>query len=284
MNRFVESLLLGFPVPGIFLVQQPDKKLLVLDGQQRLKTLQSFFAGNFVLEGVVDAFAGRRYLDLSDEDRRLLDNTFIHATIVKYEPGSAEAIYQLFERLNTGGTNLYPHEIRVALYGGKLVDLVRDLNAHANWRNLYGDPSPRLKDHELILRFIALYYDGGKYERPLKTFLNSFTKDHRNLEGLQKSEIERVFGESCDALWGALGRGAFRLKNAINAALVDAVMIGMARRLAGKEPRPQAARVRDAHSCLLQNQEFLGAIGRATADEERVKQRLQIATDAFSGS
>jgi Protein of unknown function DUF262 len=45
MDRFIESLLLGFPIPGIFLVQQPDKSLLVLDGQQRLTTLQRFYAG-----------------------------------------------------------------------------------------------------------------------------------------------------------------------------------------------------------------------------------------------
>ncbi|MFD6803999.1 DUF262 domain-containing protein, partial [Streptomyces cyaneofuscatus] len=45
MDRFIESLLLGFPIPGIFLVQQPNKQLLVLDGQQRLRTLQRFFSG-----------------------------------------------------------------------------------------------------------------------------------------------------------------------------------------------------------------------------------------------
>ena len=46
MDRFIESLLLGYPIPGIFLVQQPDKKLLVLDGQQRLRTLQAFYSGS----------------------------------------------------------------------------------------------------------------------------------------------------------------------------------------------------------------------------------------------
>ncbi|KQP73962.1 hypothetical protein ASF40_00895 [Microbacterium sp. Leaf288] len=45
MDRFVESLLLGFPIPGLFLVRQQDKRYLVLDGQQRLKTLQAFHKG-----------------------------------------------------------------------------------------------------------------------------------------------------------------------------------------------------------------------------------------------
>jgi hypothetical protein len=83
-DRFVESLLLGYPVPGIFLVQQPDKKLLVLDGQQRLRTLQSFYGVNgmpgFALKDVADIFIGLRYDTLLPDQRRSLDNTFIHGT------------------------------------------------------------------------------------------------------------------------------------------------------------------------------------------------------------
>ena len=76
--------------------------------------------------------------------------------------------YQLFERLNTGGTNLYPQEIRVALFRGRLVDILREWNGDEHWRDLYGPLSPRLKDQELILRFLAFYLEADDYERPLK--------------------------------------------------------------------------------------------------------------------
>src|SRR5215831_5614099 len=214
MDRFVESLLLGYPVPGIFLVQQADKKLLVLDGQQRLRTLQAFYRGTigkdsvFKLESVDEAFKDAMYTDLDDEDRRTLDNTFIHATIVKYdaEKEGDQAVYQVFERLNTGGTNLYPHEIRVALYNGKLVRLIRDMNQNSNWRDLYGNPSDRLKDQELILRFVALYYAAEKYKRPLKGFLNSFVKDHRDLEGIDAKAVATTFQNTCALILQTLGR------------------------------------------------------------------------------
>ena len=52
MDRFIESLLLGYPIPGIFLVQQVDKRYLVLDGQQRLKTLEAFYEGYPRRQGV----------------------------------------------------------------------------------------------------------------------------------------------------------------------------------------------------------------------------------------
>lgn len=280
MIRFVESLLLGFPVPGIFLVQQHDRKLLVLDGQQRLRTLRAFYDNEFSLEEVSADFEGATYKTLDDETRRALDNTFIHATVVKYEEERGDSVYQLFERLNTGGTNLYPQEIRVALYGGKLVSLIRGLNADTNWRDLFGARSPRLKDQELILRFIALYYNADNYERPLKTFLNNFLKDHRNLEGLSPDEIRDLFSRSCRAINSALGSKAFRLTRNVNAAVVDAVMVGVARRLSGRK-EPTASRLRTAYNRLVANDEFLSAIGRATADEDRVRIRLERASAAF---
>jgi Protein of unknown function DUF262 len=87
MDRFIESLLLGYPIPGIFLVQQADKRYLVLDGQQRLTTLVAFYDGvhdgkEFALHNVASEFLGLTYRTLPDELRRTLDSTFIQATIV----------------------------------------------------------------------------------------------------------------------------------------------------------------------------------------------------------
>lgn len=172
-DRFIESLLLGFPVPGIFLVEQPGKKYLVLDGQQRLTTLASFYAGKFVLENVDLGLKGLAYETLPGDLRRTLDDTFIQAIIIRAPESIAdyESVYQIFERLNSGGTNLTPHEIRVALYGGRLVDTIRDLNNDESWRNLYGRRSDRLKDQELILRVIALLVNSDRYFSPFKDIL-----------------------------------------------------------------------------------------------------------------
>jgi len=283
MERFVESLLLGFPVPGIFLVQQLDKSLLVLDGQQRLRTLQKFYDGEFALEEVVDDFRGLKYLDLDDEQRRTLDNVFIHATVIRYADTAvgANSIYSIFERLNAGGTNLHPHEIRVALHNGPLVALIRDLNATPSWRRLYGPVSLRLKDHELILRFLAFYLEAADYERPLKSFLNTFLYNHKDAKGIDAKRISKVFVSTCDAIESGIGRSAFRLTSSINSALVDAVMIGVSRRL-NSGAIPKSAKLGKAFTKLVADEDFLDAIARATADEERVRVRLDKATAAFA--
>lgn len=288
MDRFIESLLLGYPVPGIFLVQQPDKKLLVLDGQQRLRTLQAFYRGRvgrdqvFKLESVGDPFKGLLYDELDPEDRRTLDNTFMRATVVKYNPErGAESIYQLFERLNTGGTNLYPQEIRVALYNGALVDLLRRLNQDPQWRSLYGNVSERLKDQELILRFIALYTAADTYERPLKRFLNEFLRLHRELQGLNAGELEATFHKACGTVAAGLGPRAFRPTGQVNAALVDALLVGVARRLE-RGPITSTPKFESSYNELINDDRFKNSIARATADEERVATRLSAATEAFT--
>ena len=138
-DRFIESLLLGLPVPSIFLVKEPNGKFLVLDGQQRLRTLQSFYDGifegiEFKLSGVQTQWIGKTYSTLHPEDRRRLDNSILHAIIVRQdEPNEDQSsIYLIFERLNSGGTILQPQEIRVALYHGEFAALLGELNKDEN--------------------------------------------------------------------------------------------------------------------------------------------------------
>jgi hypothetical protein len=187
MDRFIESLLLGYPVPGIFLVKQTDNVLLVLDGQQRLETLRRFYEGVhngrvFSLDSAAGDFKGRTYKSLDDASRLALDDSFMQATIVSTDGSNLvnDAIYKIFERLNAGGTQLTPHEIRVALYAGPLMVLIEELNSHDAWRAMFGPPNKRIRDHELIMRIVALFLRADAYSRPLKSFLNEFSSDFRS--------------------------------------------------------------------------------------------------------
>jgi Protein of unknown function DUF262 len=137
-DHFVESLLLGLPVPGIFLVKESNGKHLVLDGQQRLRTLESFYSGLFqgkeyLLENVQEKWRGKTYKTLHADDRRRLDDSIIHATVVRQDEPTEDqsSIYLIFERLNSGGTFLQPQEIRVALYHGQFASLLSKLNENA---------------------------------------------------------------------------------------------------------------------------------------------------------
>ena len=291
MDRFIESLLLGYPVPGIFLVQQRDKRYLVLDGQQRLRTLGHFYEGTFgarvfSLQNVADAFKNLTYKALDEPLRRTLDNTFIQAIVVQTDgtPASLESVYQIFERLNSGGTQLTAHEIRVALYAGPLIDFVAGLNEAPAWRSLYGPSSPRLRDQELIMRIVALFVTPGKYRRPLKRFLNEFAGANRDCSGLDTAGLTTGFEAACTCVAAGPGAEAFRFASRqVNVALTEALMVGLLRRLEAGPPPPGAA-VSQALDGLLKDNNFVEAITRATADEERVRTRLALAAKAFAAA
>jgi hypothetical protein len=289
MDRFIESLLLGYPVPGIFLVQQRDKRYLVLDGQQRLRTLAHFYDGTFgtrvfSLQNVADPFKALTYKTLDDQLRRTLDNTFIQAIVVQTDgtPASLEAVYQIFERLNSGGTQLTAHEIRVALFAGPLIDFIAGLNQTESWRSLYGPPSPRLRDQELIMRIVALFVSPGKYRRPLKRYLNEFAGENRDCAGLDTQALKDAFEAACRCIADGPGEDAFRFASRqVNVALTEAVMVGALRRIESGSI-PSGSDVSKAIASLLKEPGFVEAITRATADEERVRSRVALATKAFA--
>ncbi|HJR74977.1 MAG TPA: DUF262 domain-containing protein [Luteimonas sp.] len=287
-DRFVESLLLGLPVPGIFLVQQSNKSLLVLDGQQRLLTLSAFYLGvlnkkEFTLENVQDQFRGMTYKTMPEEHRRTLDDSIIHATVIKKTQDSQDlsSVYTLFERLNSGGTQLSPHEIRVALVPGKLMQLIRRLNENGSWRAAYGAPSKTLKDHELILRFIALRFSPEAYKSPMKDFLTRYAQFNKDLDKQGEKEIEEAFTKAIQVIVDVAGKRAFRIKTALNAAMFDSVMVGLSRRLA-ENAVVDAGKVKIAYEALLEDTDYLASIGKATAREDQVADRIRLATEAFS--
>jgi hypothetical protein len=148
-----------------------------------LRTLQFFYDGilngrEFALKFVEPQFEGLTYKTLSDDQRRLLDNTSFNATIVRQQqPAGHESIFLIFERINSGGTSLTAQEIRSALYPDEFQTLLKRLNLMPTWREIFGEqPSARMKDQELILRFFALLHNRKAYKRPMKSFLTDFMK------------------------------------------------------------------------------------------------------------
>ena len=311
MDRFVESLLLGYPVPGIFLVEEANRRFLILDGQQRIVTLSAFYKGLygqpdnqkiFKLENVSSSLKGLTYSALSEPDRRLLDSTILQATVVVPKGKDLEPVYRVFERINSSGIKLMPQEIRVALYSGALIKLIRDLNMDSNWRAMFGPPNSRLKDNELILRYLALLenasivkeyswdrvaarsdpLNGDRVYKPAMTsYLNSYLSRHRNLEGLNELQISDEFRLIAKVLNEASGRDTFRLDSTqVNAAQTDAVMVGAALALReGAELTVDSAR--KTIDALRVLKEFRTAVLDSTSHAENVHSRLKISYEQF---
>ena len=289
-DRFIESLLLGLPVPGIFLVKEPTGILLVLDGHQRLHTLEAFYAGEInedvykLSDAVQKRYVGKPYKDLETEDRRRLDDSIIHATVIRQDEPTEDqsSIYTIFERLNTGGVNLQPQEIRVALYHGDFVRILQELNEDPSWRAMVGSRSKRLKDIEMVLRFFAFLYYEDKYEEPMKTFLNRYMATNRNLVRQSEEELRRVFTLTTKTIIDGFGEKAFRPKRAVNAAVVDSVMTGVAKRIVAKGPIKDLVAFKAHFAELMANPKYLAATETGTSQTANVAARMLAATKAFS--
>ncbi|HEX4084186.1 MAG TPA: DUF262 domain-containing protein [Chthoniobacteraceae bacterium] len=296
-SRFIESLLLGLPVPGIFMARERQtNKMLVIDGQQRLKSLQFFYGGYFnpkpearnrrvfKLQFVQSRFENRTYKELDENDRRLLDSSVIHATIIKQEEPKNDdtSIYHVFERLNSGGRKLAAQEIRTAVCHGALMGLLSDLNVVASWREIYGKESPRLKDRELILRFLALNFEKSKYERPMSEFLTKFANRHKDAPAEELTRFTKAFVDTIDLLCKEIGSKVFRIERALNAAVFDAVMVGLAHRLS-KGTLQDVAALRKSYKQLTGDRTFNVLVASSTAGETNIRDRIKMATDAFAG-
>jgi hypothetical protein len=289
-SKFIESLLMGLPVPGIFLYKEAEtNEHLVIDGQQRLRTLQMFYNGiydekTFRLVGVREPWVGMTYKDLDTADVLKLDDSVVHATIFKQDSPKdvLDSIYFVFERINSGGIRLSPQEIRNCISMGPFIQMVRELNGNKSWRTVFSTVNNRAKDEELIIRFLALYIDGEKYVRPMNTFLNMFSDRMNKATPGQLQEMRRVFESSIDLVEKSIPR-AFRLIRALNAAVFDSVMVGIAKRIE-TQPAPDTARVNQAYHDLLQDIDYRQACERATADEENVKTRRNAAIKAFAAT
>ncbi len=290
-SLFIESLLLGLPVPGIFLYREEEtKKLLVVDGQQRLRTLQYFQEGvfpptqrEFALRGISSEFNTATYKTLSEGDRLRLNDSVLHATIVKQDKPSEDksSIYHLFNRLNTGGTLLLPQEIRACIYHGPFSDLLKQINSNLGWRSIYGPISKRMRDQELILRFFALHFSQDSYTRPMKEFLNTYMGKNRYLKLQSESLLSEIFALTIGTAFSCLGVNAFKPVRNLNAAVYDAVMVGLARRLA-KGGILRTEMVRTRYNELLKNSAFASATESGTSQEGNVSQRTKLATAAFA--
>lgn len=295
MDRFIESILLGYPLPGIFLVRQNrDKKLLVLDGQQRLRTLQAFYSGRYMrgkklvpfeLENVTSNLKGLTIDTLPPDLQRALDDTYMQGTIIETDddPNTLSAVYSLFERLNTGGTFLTPHEIRIALFSGELFRELDNICNDNNWRTLYGNKPNRKRDHELLLRIFAFSIDGENYAPPLKGFLNHAAEKYSDLSSDASKAAILALKKAIETLALSMGSDGFRRSNTqVNTADAEAVLSTLTRHfITNPDSTITNEAIKDWLNLLRQDQSFLTATSVATANLQAANTRRSIAVTTF---
>ena len=226
-SKFIDSILLGLPVPSIFLAKTSDETKLIVDGYQRIMTVHDFIKGVFSdtkmifklsnTKGINEKWRNKTFAELSLEEQRRIKTTTIHAIVFEQKkPLNDSGMYQVFERINTSGRALNAQEIRNCVYYGKFNNLLMDLNKLPVWRNLLSSPSEdsRMIDVEYILRFFAMDNLADRDEKKknqisLKKYLNTYMGDGNKLSDLEIESLHMHFEKVMSYIFRELGSHAF---------------------------------------------------------------------------
>jgi hypothetical protein len=303
-SKLIESFLLGLPVPPIFLFTGEDSVQNVVDGQQRLKSIEYFFEGFFGPEekGKRPVFRltglnkNSPFFNLSFADlgevlpqyfKRLKDSVLRAFVIKQLNPKDNTCVYHVFERLNTGGTLLKGQEIRNCVYAGRFNDLLIALNEESEWRDIFGKKQTdnRQRDVELILRFFALQHSLQNYTKPMKDFLSTFMKqnqfDSKTMSPKDETRL-KLFGSDfrnvTKSVLDAFGKKPFHLVSGLNVAAFDSVFVAFSR-----NQNSVPTDVADRFTALKADDEFRKTVGSSTTDVDTVKERIRLAEKYLFG-
>jgi hypothetical protein len=187
-SLFIESIILGLPIPQIVLAMNKERgNFIILDGKQRLLTLLQFIGGwegrnnNFSLKGlkIRADLNGKSYSDIKT-DMELRDDYFqfsnytIRSVVIKNWP-NIDFLHTVFVRLNSKSTPLSPQELRQALFPGEFVFYINQRAEKSDrLKALLGitEPDFRMRDVEILLRYLAFSYFISSYRGNLKKFLD----------------------------------------------------------------------------------------------------------------
>lgn len=300
-SSLIESILLGFPLPLIYLSEEEDGKLIVIDGQQRLTSIFAFkdnlFPGDreFRLSSlkVLKHLNKKRYSDLDEADQNKIDDYDI-ATIVISKTSGKDIKFDMFERLNSGSVGLNDMELRNCIYRGHYMETLKELAKDPLFRELVGlrDEEPRMKDVELVLRFLAFSHQTYlKYSAPMKKFLNDDCEHFKVYDEKQRKEDEERFKNALALIKTIYGKQAFKRyvidldtkegkwdnkSLSINTSLFDIYMWFFSTQDKNKVTR-NADLIREATIDLMVNDEkFIESITRSTSGNLQVRARFDI--------
>lgn len=165
--ELVESILMGIPIPTIYLFEMKNGKKQVVDGRQRITAILDFLKDELILKDlkILKQYNGNKFSELDPKMRGVFEDYQLSFYII--QPPTPERVkYDIFDRVNRGGTQLNSQEMRNALYIGTSTKLIGELVNSQEFLDATGKGiSPkRMKDQYVVLRSISFYLLKKRYE------------------------------------------------------------------------------------------------------------------------
>lgn len=320
-SKLIESLLIGLPIPQLFLYEKRKNEFLVIDGQQRLMSIYYFFKKRFPRKekrqeirkifaehGTIPAhilederyfvrfnlqlpsaskehptrFHGKNY-DTLGEHQVSFNLATIRNIIIKQTSPDEEnesSIFEIFNRLNTGGVNLSPHEIRYSLYYSNFLHMFDTITYNSKWLHFTGKKVPdiNLKDAEVLFRAFAMLNEGEAYRETMGDFLNRYARKTQGL-GEEKIKYAKQLIETFFNTYGSYPRQIFSVTERVrfNISYFEAAFRVICEESfrSGTISIPKVPI--EKFELLRSNQDFVAATRFATGQSSKVQDRYNIA-------
>lgn len=208
-SKLVESMIIGIPIPPVYLCSESDGTFSVIDGQQRMTLFVNFMQNKYALKGLEELteLNGKKYGDLDKLYQKVLKQGTLNCIILDNEDSDLK--YEIFARLNQGATKLTPQELRNCLYRGSFNDMIEDIaDNNKNLEKLFVTANKGKKYQEYILRFFALR-NYVEYKSAMKTEMNRYMEKHQNDDEKSIAEAKKLFNSKIDIVKQVFGEDIF---------------------------------------------------------------------------
>lgn len=288
-SRLIESVLLGLRLPAFYFEEVSKRRWNIIDGKQRCCAIRNFCVDQTMtltdLEFLGDEFTETKFRDFDFATRR--DIRMLPITVNLLHKGVPNMVkYILFKRLNTGGKDLTPQEIRNAIFSGKAIDSIKRMAESKSFLEAtQGKINPkRKKDMDFVSRFATFYLKSWEaYEPNMESSINR-AMEYLNLEArdAEITKMEQDFDAAMELAHAVFGNRAFTLdgdnktRRSFNKAYFEVISSAFAR----LEPQ-QRQQLRDnaqlladnATRVMTENRDYHSAFTSGTSKREAVRRR-----------
>ncbi len=299
-SELIESIIMGIPLPLIYVKEDENGAFIIVDGRQRLSALFDFMNDQFALKSlpILRAIKNEKFSELAQKQQNKIEECQLSLHVIK-TPTKDRVTFDLFDRVNRGGTRLNNQEMRNAIYQGNATKLLKKLSASESFKKATENSidTKRMKDRYLILRFLAFYlWREGKlldaetqkkveYKSDMEDFLSkTMTFLNNNISNNITEKIPEIFEGAMENSFNLFGEECFRLpkkkdkgyKRPINMALFETISY-FAAELKNNQliDINKNNLIKEKYKELIRDEEYVFALTHSVDSNIRIEERFK---------